>query len=125
MVAHLLQRLLEVGWPGKRHGGSCRLPATHALCCPHITHSAVLQSTHGDPCSVPGPRMEKQASCLPRCTMHTSCLPLLQRYEREHGEEFEGREGQFDQLYSLASTLLGSSLSKKMLLRLVKAYLGV
>ncbi|KAL4437470.1 hypothetical protein ABPG77_003451 [Micractinium sp. CCAP 211/92] len=50
---------------------------------------------------------------------------LLERYEREHGEEFEGREGQFDQLYSLASTLLGSSLSKKMLLRLVKAYLGV
>lgn len=51
--------------------------------------------------------------------------PLPQRYEQEHGEEFEGREGQYDRLYSLASSLLGSSLSRQVLRRLVKAYLGV
>ncbi|KAL4452131.1 hypothetical protein ABPG75_007793 [Micractinium tetrahymenae] len=50
---------------------------------------------------------------------------LLERYEREHGEEFEGREGQYDRLYSLASSLLGSSMSKTVLTRLVRAYLRV
>lgn len=50
---------------------------------------------------------------------------LLQSYEQHTGEDFEGEQHQFDQLYELAKAALGSSLTKRTLKSLVRSYLGI
>ncbi|PSC71091.1 formate dehydrogenase [Micractinium conductrix] len=51
---------------------------------------------------------------------------LLEEYEKSEGQGFEGRRKRdWDRLYTLASAVLGPSLTKRMLLRLVRSYLGV
>lgn len=51
---------------------------------------------------------------------------LLATYRKQAGEEFEGEEEhQWDRLYAIARSVLGSSVSRRVLKSLVKAYLGL
>ena len=48
---------------------------------------------------------------------------LLETYQQQSGQEFKGQPHEYDKLFDLAKLVLGSSLSKRVLKGLVRAYL--
>lgn len=56
---------------------------------------------------------------------HPPAPQPAQLLPRPAGESFEGREQQYDWLWNQAKAVLGSNITRGMVKRLVKAYLGI
>jgi hypothetical protein len=50
---------------------------------------------------------------------------LVDTYERKHGEEFDGlSDAQWDRLFDVAQAMLGNTIGRKMLKKLIRSYLN-